>query len=119
MTDSSSPSSSELPLPDYDHLPTGSLQHRIRTLTRDQLQQIADYERQHAHRPLVATMIQARLDELDNGAEPSGGSPDAAQPEQAPAPAGQSHVSPATSGPKMNPPSQGVPSNPAQPRSTG
>ena len=119
MTDSSSPSSSELPLPDYDHLPTGSLQHRIRTLTRDQLQLIADYEQQHAHRPLVQTMIQARLAELDNGAEPSGGSPAAAQPEQAPAPEGQSPVSPATSGPKMNPPSQGVPSNPAQPRSTG
>jgi hypothetical protein len=119
MTDTSSPSSSELPLPDYDHLPTSSLQHRIRTLTREQLQLIAEYERQHAHRPLVATMIQARLEELDNGAEPSGGSPEAVQPEQAPAAQGQSAVSPATSGPKMNPPSQGVPSNPTQPRSTG
>jgi hypothetical protein len=119
MTDSSSPSSAELPLPDYDHLPTGSLQHRIRTLTREQLQAIADYERQHAHRPLVETIIQARLTELDSGAEPSGGAADALQPEHAPAPAGQSPVTPATSGPKMNPPSQGVPSNPTQPRSTG
>lgn len=119
MTDDSSPSSADLPLPDYDHLPTGSLQHRIRTLTREQLQVIAEYERQHAHRPLVETMIQARLAELDGGAEPSGGAADAAQPERPPAPAGQSAVSPATSGPKMNPPSQGVPSNPTQPRSTG
>jgi hypothetical protein len=119
MTDASSPSSSELPLPDYDHLPTGSLQHRIRTLTRQQLQVIADYERQHAHRPLVETMIQARLAELDSGAAPSGGAPDALQPEQAPPPAGGTQVTPETSGPKMNPPSQGVPSNPTQPRSTG
>jgi hypothetical protein len=119
MTDTSSPNPTDLPLPDYDHLPIGSLQHRIRTLTRDQLQVIADYEQQHAHRPLVQTMIEARLQELDSGALPSGGDPDALQPEQAPAPAGESQVSPATSGPKMNPPSQGVPSNPAQPRSTG
>lgn len=119
MTDPSSPSSAELPLPDYDHLPVGSLQHRIRSLTREQLQVIARYESQHAHRPLVETMIQARLTELDNGAEPSGGAPDALRPEQPPAPAGQSAVTPATSGPKMNPPSQGVPSNPTQPRSTG
>lgn len=119
MTETSSPSPAELPLPDYDHLPTGSLQHRIRTLTRQQLQVIADYERQHAHRPLVQTMIEARLAELDAGAEPSSGAPDALQPEHPPAPAGQSEASPATSGPKMNPPSQGVPSNPTQPRTTG
>jgi hypothetical protein len=75
MTDTSSPNPADLPLPDYDHLPTGSLQHRIRTLTRDQLQVIADYEQQHAHRPLVQTMIQARLAELDSGASPSGGDP--------------------------------------------
>ena len=119
MTDTSSPSSADLPLPDYDHLPTGSLQHRLRTLTREQLQVIADYERQHAHRPLVQTLIEARLAELDAGAEPSGGAPDAVQPEHAPAPGGQSPVTPATSGPKLNPPSQGVPSNPSQPRPTG
>jgi hypothetical protein len=80
---------------------------------------IADYEQQHAHRPLVQTMIQARLAELDSGASPSGGDPAGLQPEQAPAPGGDSGVSPATSGPPMNPPSQGVPSNPSQPRSTG
>lgn len=119
MTETSSPSPAELPLPDYDQLPTGSLQHRIRTLTQQQLRVIADYERQHAHRPLVQTMIEARLAELDGGAEPSGGAPDGLQPEHAPGPSGQSAVSPATSGPKMNPPSQGVPSNPSQPRPTG
>ena len=119
MTDTSSPSPAELPLPDYDHLPTGALRHRIRTLTREQLRVLAQYESQHAHRPLVETMIQARLAELDSGAQPSGGAPDALRPEQPPAPAGQSQVTPATSGPKMNPPSQGVPSNPSQPRSTG
>ncbi len=81
---------------------------------------IADYEQQHAHRPLVQTMIQPRLQELNSGATPSGGDPDALlQPERAPAPDGQSQAGPATFGPPMNPPSQGVPSNPAQPRSTG
>jgi hypothetical protein len=30
MTDTSSPSSAELPLPDDDHLPTGRLQSRTR-----------------------------------------------------------------------------------------
>lgn len=35
MTDA--PSRDELPLPDYDHLPLGSLAARIRTLDADQL----------------------------------------------------------------------------------
>jgi hypothetical protein len=38
----------ELPLPDYDHLPQGSLMHRIRALTEDELQRTRDYEQAHA-----------------------------------------------------------------------
>lgn len=109
----------DLPLPDYDSLPLGSLQSRIRTLDLEQLEAVAEYERAHAARANVLTLIDARLGELQEGGQPSGGSPDAAQPETAPPPAGGSRVSPETSGPKQNPPSQGVPSNPAQPRSTG
>jgi hypothetical protein len=115
----SSPSHDELPLPDYDHLPLGSVQHRIRTLDTDQLQSVRAYELEHGNRAPVLTVIDARLDDLRSGAEPSAGSPDAAQPESAPPAVGGSTVSPETSGPPMNPPSHGTPINPAQPRSTG
>jgi hypothetical protein len=56
----------DLPLPDYDHLPLGSLTTRIRSLDVGDLQTLVQYE--------------------------------------------------ATSGPPVNPPSQGDPTNPAQPR---
>ena len=108
-----------LPLPDYDHLPVGSLTSRIRTLDADGLQTVLSYEQSHANRVQVVQAMTHRLDELKAGAQPSGGAPDAAQPEHAPAPSGGSQVSEATTGPAMNPPSHGDPTNPAQPRSTG
>jgi hypothetical protein len=106
-----------LPLPDYDHLPVGSLTSRIRTLDADALQTLLAYEQAHANRVQVVQAMTHRLDDLRSGAQPSGGDPAAAQPEHAPAPAGGSQVSTATSGPPMNPPSHGDPTNPAQPRS--
>jgi hypothetical protein len=106
-----------LPLPDYDHLPVGSLTSRIRTLDADGLQTVLSYEQSHANRVQVVQAMTHRLDELRAGAQPSGGAPDAAQPEHAPAPSGASGVSEATSGPPVNPPSHGDPTNPAQPRS--
>jgi hypothetical protein len=108
-----------LPMPDFDHLPLATLQHRIRSLDLDGLEQLADYERSHGNRAPVMTVVEARLGELRGGAEPSPGAPDAPTPEAAPPPAGDTGVSPQTAGPKQNPPSQGVPSNPAQPRPTG
>ncbi|WP_119726472.1 hypothetical protein [Thermomonospora amylolytica] len=110
------PDRADLPLPDYDHLPVSSLQHRIRSLERADLERLMAYENEHAHRTPVLEVMQARLDQLDAGATPSGGSPDAPAPERAPAAEGGSRVTPATSGPPMNPPSQGDPTNPAQPR---
>ncbi len=109
----------DLPLPDYDHLPVGSLVSRIRTLDAPGLQTLLDYEKGHANRLQVVSAMQTRLTSLENGAQPSGGDPAAATPEAAPGAAGGSKVSEATSGPPMNPPSQGDPTNPAQPRSTG
>lgn len=109
----------DLPLPDYDHLPLGGVQHRIRTLTRDELLTVLAYEEAHGNRLPVLEAMRARLRELEDGAEPSGGSPRAYAPEQAPAAQGGSPVSPETTGPPMNPPSHGAPENPAQPRSTG
>jgi hypothetical protein len=109
----------DLPLPDYDHLPVGSLTSRIRTLDADALNTLLSYERSHANRMQVVTVMESRLAGLREGAQPSGGDPAAPAPEAAPAPAGGSKVSEATSGPPINPPSQGDPTNPAQPRSTG
>ncbi len=106
----------DLPLPDYDHLPVGSLISRVRTLDADGLQAVLSYEQGHANRVQVVQALTHRLEDLRSGAEPSGGAPDGAQPEHAPAPAGGSQVSEATSGPPINPPSHGDPTNPAQPR---
>jgi hypothetical protein len=114
-----SPDRAELPIPDYDHLPVGSLQHRLRALDETALVRLAAYEREHANRLNVLNLIQARREQLAGGASPSDGDPAAVKPELAPGPDTGSRVSPETSGPPMNPPSQGVPSNPAQPRSTG
>jgi hypothetical protein len=113
------PEHDTLPLPDYDHLPVGSLTSRIRTLDADGLQTVLSYEKAHANRVQVVQAMTHRLDELRAGTQPSGGDPAAPQPEHAPAAAGGSQVSEATSGPPVNPPSQGDPTNPAQPRPTG
>ncbi|MEU3296941.1 hypothetical protein ABZ722_31935 [Streptomyces longwoodensis] len=57
-------------------------------------------------------LLRHRLGQLEHGAQPSGGSPLAPAPEQAPAPDATPAVSPATSGPAMNPPSHGTPEAP-------
>jgi hypothetical protein len=106
----------DLPLPDYDHLPTGSLQGRIRSLTAEQLATVRDYEVAHANRVDVLQVLDARAAQLEGGAEPTGGSPDAARPEAAGAPEAPPTASPDTTGPPINPPSHGDPTNPAQPR---
>jgi hypothetical protein len=109
----------DLPIPDYDHLPVGSLQGRVRTLDGPGIETLLEYERAHADRIQVVQMLERRREELDGGAPRSGGSPTARAPEQGGATATGSSVSPQTSGPPMNPPSQGDPTNPSQPRSTG
>lgn len=65
----------DLPLPEYDQLPFGDLQHRIRALAEPQLRTLIDHERAHAQRAPVLQVLGARLDELRSGAEPSGGDP--------------------------------------------
>jgi hypothetical protein len=110
------PEHDALPLPDYDHLPVGSLTSRIRTLDADALRTLLEYERGHANRIQVVTVMESRLTGLREGAQPSGGDPAEVAPEAPPAPAGGSKASEATAGPPINPPSQGDPTNPAQPR---
>ena len=110
----------ELPLPDYDHMTLGSLRGRMRSLTIEQLVQIRDYEKAHADRLPVVTMLDNRIAKLASDAsasQPSGTPPATPTPEQLTAAGGKgSKVSPETGGPALNPPSQGVPTNPAQPR---
>jgi hypothetical protein len=110
----------ELPLPEYDHMTLGSLRGRMRSLTVEQLVQIRDYEKAHADRLPVVTMLDNRIAKLatDTGAgQPTGTPPTSPTPEQLTAAGGTgSKVSPETGGPALNPPSQGVPTNPSQPR---
>lgn len=109
----------QLPIPDYDQLPVGGLTSRIRTLDTQGLQTLLDYERGHANRIQVVQIMEHRLSALKSGAQPSGGDPATAAADDPQHGAGGSKVSEATTGPAMNPPSQGDPTNPAQPRSTG
>jgi hypothetical protein len=109
----------QLPLPDYDHLPVEGLTSRIRTLDAQGLQTVLEYEKAHANRLQVVTVMENRLSSLRDGAQPSGGDPAAPAVDDPVRASGGSKVSEATTGPAMNPPSQGDPTNPAQPRSTG
>jgi hypothetical protein len=116
VSDPATPARDDLPLSDYDHIPTGSLAGRIRSLDAGELKALLAYERAHADRPAEVQLIESRLDEVEAGAEPSDGSPDARRPEvPEPAPP-EPAARPETQGPPVNPPSQGVPTNPAQPR---
>jgi hypothetical protein len=114
--DADVPSRSELPLPDYDHLPTASLAHRIRSLDAEGLTALLNYERDHGNRVPVISVLEARLTELDAGEQPTTGSPVGFVPEKSPGPSVARSVDQTTDPPKINPPSHGVPTNPAQPR---
>jgi hypothetical protein len=51
----------QLPLDDFDHLTLGSLRARLPRLDAVSLVQLLDYERAHAHRLPVLTMIENRI----------------------------------------------------------
>jgi hypothetical protein len=63
----------ELPLADYDQLPLTELRHRVRSLEEGPLRQLFDHETEHGNRIPVLEILHARLKELHDGAEPSGG----------------------------------------------
>lgn len=65
----------DLPLPDYDDLPTNAIGSRARTLEKQGVQTLLDYEEAHAARPAVVQLLTHRIDELDQGAPPTSGSP--------------------------------------------
>jgi hypothetical protein len=113
MTDSDR---ADLPIPDYDHVPLGSLSTRIRSLDESGLEKLMAYEGEHADRLPVRNLLRQRLEALRSGAEPTDGAASGGMPETAAGPAGGSKVAPQTQGPTINPPSHGDPTNPAQPR---
>jgi len=104
-----------LPLADYDHITAGDLPARISGLSRDGVQALLEYERDHAGRLPILTILEHRAEALAEGAEPSGPVLQDSPTMNHGTPGG-STVTPATEGPKINPPSQGAPTNPAQPR---
>lgn len=110
------PTHGELPLPDYDHLPVGSLEQRIRTLDAHGVAQVLAYERAHAARLPAIQVLERRLEEVEAGAPTSGGAPDAERPESSAGPSGGSPVSPETQGPPIEQPAHGDPSNRGGPR---
>lgn len=66
------PQHDALPLADYDHMTLGSLRGRLRTLSVDQLVLVRAYEKAHADRLPVVTMLDNRIAKLasDAGAVP-------------------------------------------------
>jgi hypothetical protein len=104
-----------LPLPDFDHIPLGTLPSRISALDEAGVQALLDFERAHGDRLPVVQVLERRIESLRGGTQPSG-AVEQDMPEVTRSSSGSS-VSPDTSNaPKINPPSQGVPTNPAQPR---
>jgi len=65
----------ELPLPDYDHMTLGSLRGRMRSRDLPQLVVVRDYEKAHADRLPIVTMLDNRIAKLasDPTAPLSGG----------------------------------------------
>ena len=81
----------ELPLADYDHMTLGALRGRLRSLELPELVQVRAYEKAHADRLPVVTMLDNRIARLatDGAATPS---PGGAQPTATPPPAGTGKV---------------------------
>ncbi|KAB1148125.1 hypothetical protein F7R91_09435 [Streptomyces luteolifulvus] len=105
-----------LPLPDYDHLPIGSLESRVRSLSAEEVEELLAYERTHADRLPVTEVLTARVRQLKAGAEPTSGDPGALRPEQGRG-SGGSPVSPATSPLPFGPPPHGTPDQRGRPKS--
>ncbi|ADX74242.1 hypothetical protein FJ661_04150 [Pseudarthrobacter phenanthrenivorans] len=111
---SEAPLHKDLPLPDYDHLPVGTLPSRISGLEEADVAQLITYEKAHGNRLPILQILEKRLHDLQGGAVPSGPQAPSTPEVNTGRPAAQQPAS--VPGPPVNPPSQGVPTNPAQPR---
>ncbi|MCU1596197.1 MAG: hypothetical protein JWO12_3589 [Frankiales bacterium] len=78
----------DLPLADYDHMTLGSLRGRLRSLSIDELVQVRDYEKAHAHRLPVVTLLDNRIAKLATEADatPSAGGGEVVTPAAVPQP---------------------------------
>ncbi|MEV0224080.1 hypothetical protein [Streptomyces sp. NPDC050704] len=114
-TGESTDESTDLPVADFDGLPLGEIEHRIRALDESELRDLLEHERGHAHRTPVLEILTARLHQLSTGAEPTGSGSAASPPRPAP-PSGGSPVSPETSPEPMNPPPHGTPDQFGKPK---
>jgi hypothetical protein len=101
------------PLPGYDRLTAGEIEHRARSLPADELDRLLAYERAHADRAPVVQVLTARRDQLASGAEPSPGGRDPEAPHSRRA---GSPVGPETAGEPVHPPPHGTPRQPAKPK---
>ena len=54
----------QLPLPDYDHMTLGSLRGRMRAMSVEHLMQVRSYEKAHADRLPIVTMLDNRIAKL-------------------------------------------------------
>lgn len=61
----------QLPLEDYDHLTLGQLRSRLVKLDAVSLIQLRDYERAHAHRLPILTMLENRIAKVGAGSQPT------------------------------------------------
>ena len=105
--------SSELPIPEYDRLGVGDLEHRIRSLPAGDLGRLLTYEREHAARAGVLELLESRLKQVEAGSDLShGGEPPGAPPDHRRGP----RVSPATQGAPVHPPPHGEPGQPGHPK---
>lgn len=107
------PQRDELPLPDFDHVPLGTLPMRIAPLDEGGVTQLFHYEQAHGNRLPVIVVLESRIEQLRNGAEPSGSIAED-MPEMNSTQHG-SPVSPATAGPQVTPPATSGPMLPDQP----
>lgn len=105
----------DIPLPDYDELPLGSLRHRIRSLDGTQLRRLLDYERAHNDRPQVVEVLRHRIDELAQGEDPAPGDQED-EPVETRGARGGSPVSPDSSPEPISPPPQGVSGHHGKPK---
>lgn len=65
----------ELPLPDYDHMTLGSLRGRMRAMSVEHLMQVRSYEKAHADRLPILTMLDNRIAKLALDTAAHGSSP--------------------------------------------
>ncbi len=66
----------QLPLPDFDHIPLGTLPSRLHPLDERGITQLLGWERAHGNRLPVIQVLESRIEQLRNGAEPSGTIPE-------------------------------------------